>query len=170
MILTSHLLAGAAIGSRVHDWWAVAALSMASHYLLDAIPHSQYKVRFLKSKSSRKEVIIDLFKIAVDFASGFFFVAFIGIKSLNFPYMMFGMAMAVLPDFLQFLYYFQKNKLLEIFTQVHDYFAFEKNQIFAWQNALIPAKERVGEQGRMSVIWALTIAVTTTSAIVIFIT
>ena len=170
MILTPHLLAGAAIGSRVHDWWAIAVLSIASHYLLDAIPHSQYKVRFLKTKSSRKEIIIDLFKITVDFASGLFFVAFVGIKSLNFPYMMVGMAMAVMPDFLQFLYYLQKNKFLKISTQVHNYFAFEKNQIFEWQNALAPAKERVGEQGRASVIWALTIAVTITSAIVILIT
>jgi len=170
MILTPHLLVGAAIGSKIYSWPEIAALAIASHYLLDAIPHPQYKVRFLKSKSSRKEVIIDLFKIAVDFASGFFFVFFVGIKSLNFPYMMVGMAMAVLPDFLQFLYYLQKNKLLEIFTQAHDYFAFEKNQIFAWQNALAPAKERVGEQGRASVIWALTIAVTITSAIAILIT
>jgi len=132
MILTPHLLVGAAIGSKIHSWPEIAALAIASHYLFDAIPHPQYKVRFLKSKFSRKEVVIDLFKIAVDFASGFFFVAFVGIKSLNFPYMMFGMAMAVLPDFFQLLYRLYKNRALEIFQKIHDYFHFEKKMVFAW--------------------------------------
>jgi len=133
MILTPHLLVGAAIGSKIHSWPEIAALAIVSHYLLDAIPHPEYKLRFLKAETTNRENAVDLLKLGVDFASGFFFVAFVGIKSLNFPYMMFGMAMAVLPDFFQLLYRLYKNRALEIFQKIHDYFHFEKKMAFAWR-------------------------------------
>ena len=39
MFLTTHAAAGIAISHYVHNPWAVFALSFASHFVLDFIPH-----------------------------------------------------------------------------------------------------------------------------------
>ncbi|MBU3901331.1 hypothetical protein KKF25_01665 [Patescibacteria group bacterium] len=42
MILSVHLLVGAAIGSKVKNYWAIFILATLSHFILDAIPHWEY--------------------------------------------------------------------------------------------------------------------------------
>ncbi len=42
MILSVHLLAGAAIGSKVKNYWVIFILALISHFVLDAIPHWEY--------------------------------------------------------------------------------------------------------------------------------
>jgi hypothetical protein len=42
MILSVHLLAGAAIGSKVKNYWAILVLALLSHFILDALPHWEY--------------------------------------------------------------------------------------------------------------------------------
>ena len=42
MIITPHMLVGAAIGARVRNIWLVFILAWLSHYLLDFLPHWDY--------------------------------------------------------------------------------------------------------------------------------
>lgn len=42
MILSVHMLVGAAIGSKVRNYWAIFILALISHFILDAIPHWEY--------------------------------------------------------------------------------------------------------------------------------
>jgi len=42
MILSVHMLAGAAIGSKVKNYWAIFILAIISHFIMDAIPHWEY--------------------------------------------------------------------------------------------------------------------------------
>ncbi len=132
MILTPHLLVGAAIGSKVHSWWAVIILSIASHYILDAIPHFEYRVRFLKNKTFNRDLAVDSLKLGADFAVGFFTVFYLGANSINFQNMALGMAAAVLPDFLQFLYFMTKTEVGAFFQKIHSYFHFDKKNLYAW--------------------------------------
>jgi len=136
MIITPHLLAGAAIGSRIHNWWAVAILSFASHYVLDAIPHPAYQINFLKNKTLGKVTAADILKLGADFCSGFLFIFLVAEKTTSFLYMAFGMFIAILPDFLQVLYHFYKNRFLEPFQMIHDYFHFDKAEKITWQSAV----------------------------------
>jgi len=136
MIITPHLLVGAAIGSKIHSWWAVAILSFASHYILDAIPHPAYQLNFLKTKTFGKKTAADILKLGVDFFSGFLFIFLVAEKTASFSYIALGMFMAILPDFLQVLYRFYKNRFLEPFQIIHDYFHFDKTKNFAWQSAV----------------------------------
>jgi len=46
MFIAVHALVGAAIGSRVENDFLVAGMSLASHYLLDAIPHYDFSLDF----------------------------------------------------------------------------------------------------------------------------
>ncbi len=62
MILTTHILSGAALGASVKNPHAVAGLAVILHFLLDTLPHGDY----LNKKSRFKE----FWKVAVDLAIG----------------------------------------------------------------------------------------------------
>ncbi|HNU96627.1 MAG TPA: hypothetical protein PK234_00115 [Candidatus Portnoybacteria bacterium] len=42
MILTPHILVGATIGAKIHNFWLIIILSMVSHFILDKIFHWEY--------------------------------------------------------------------------------------------------------------------------------
>ena len=42
MIITPHLLLGAAIGSKFKQWPVIVVVSIISHFILDRIPHWDY--------------------------------------------------------------------------------------------------------------------------------
>lgn len=122
MIITPHILAGAVVGSRIHNYWLVAILSVAVHFLLDSIPHKEYDTDDLDSNRAGKGMIFDLIKVALDFAIGIglsiYFGVFAGGYDLN--YFLTGMFFGILPDFISYsriLFNFPEPKAL---TKFHD--------------------------------------------------
>lgn len=94
MILTPHLLLGAAIASKIE--YAPAALLMAflSHYLLDLIPHIEYSINNIAKKQWQKSAP-DILKVLLDFSFG---ILLILIFSNNQPIIYIGAFVALIPD------------------------------------------------------------------------
>ena len=83
MILTPHILIGAAIGAHLNSWLWVIILAVISHFLLDIIPHAEYPIK-------------DTPKVIMDFSLGFLLVV-----ALNPGFLvLLGAAFAIFPDFL----------------------------------------------------------------------
>lgn len=119
MILTTHILSGAALGANVQNPYAVAGLSIVLHFFLDLFPHGDY----LNKKSRLRE----FWKVAVDLAIGFSFVAAIifirGLPSnngLNIENILIGIFFSLLPDFTTFLHNWLKMKFLTPVRTFHE--------------------------------------------------
>lgn len=105
MVLTTHLLVGAAIGLKFRNIFLIAILCLISHYLMDALVHFDYMIikKFKREgiKSSSKELI----KILIDFSLGIILILyFCGGKPYP-HFILFGMLMTTLPDGLMLGYY-----------------------------------------------------------------
>jgi len=112
MILTTHILSGAALGANVNNPYAVAGLSIVLHFLLDLFPHGDY----LNKKSRLRE----FWKVALDIIIGLSIVAAIifirGLapnNALNIENILIGILFSLLPDFTTFLHDWMKMKLLK---------------------------------------------------------
>lgn len=105
MILFPHMMAGAAIGSKISNKkliFFLILLSLLSHYLLDAIPHFEYDVTALNN-GLNLNFFIAAGKVLLDVATGFFFIFFLLRKQKALPYALAGAFVALAPDFLIFL-------------------------------------------------------------------
>ena len=118
MILSVHILAGAAIGLKLHNWWLVFLLSILAHYLMDTIPHREYDITSLKRKLSKKS-IPDLAQIAIDFLVGIILAFWFTWSSAPFITVAAGIVGSVLPDLLTFIYWQTKTPLLRKITNFH---------------------------------------------------
>jgi len=94
MILLTHLLAGAVIGTKIKTLWAAIALSIIGHYLLDSIPHSEYSIKNIEEKQWKKSYI-DFIKVFMDFCLG---VSIIFLLSDNSPAVYICAFAAIIPD------------------------------------------------------------------------
>ena len=103
MTITPHALAGAAIGSKIHSYWLVAVLALASHYILDMIPHKEYDTGDLDRRVFGKGMIIDLGKIALDFSVALVLGFFLTKDRADMGYVFAGMFFGILPDILTYL-------------------------------------------------------------------
>lgn len=108
MILFPHLLVGAAIGSRFKkagfiSWPFLIFLALAFHYFLDAVPHLDYDVAGLMDGLWQKNFFYDSFKISSDIFLGLFFIFFLAAKSKNFPMILAGALISLVPDLIIFL-------------------------------------------------------------------
>jgi len=118
MPITPHMLVGAAIGTHSPGLLIAFCLGLISHYLLDALPHWDYfpKDYFHKIKITRPE---HFKKIGLDFILG---VMIVSILTFAYPQkflILAGILGALLPDFLQFIYYTFRIKWLKPFTWLH---------------------------------------------------
>ena len=68
MILTPHILAGAAIGANSSNFLTAFIFGLASHFVLDALPHWDYIDKIDISRPSH------LIKIGLDFILGIIIV------------------------------------------------------------------------------------------------
>lgn len=103
MILSTHMLIGAAIGSKVHNLAAVFILSVISHFIVDKLPHREYLDKELTEFESPKEWLIFLMKVSLDFGLGILWLFYFFWQSPIWPYVALGALASVLPDFLVFL-------------------------------------------------------------------
>lgn len=122
MILTPHILVGAALASQISSPVAIIPTVLTAHYLLDAVPHWDYDIR-----SSRRATII---KIAADIITASALVFYIiwnlaPEKQIN---ILIGGFFGVLPDGLLFLSWIIKKNYLATFTRFHDF----------WHGLIIP--------------------------------
>ena len=110
MILTAHLLTGAAIASKVSNPAGAIILAFLSHYFLDLLPQIEYSVKSIRERRWQKS-FQDFFKVALDFFSG---ILLILLFSNNQPIIFVAALVAIVPDGLHFLnIVFYKNRLLK---------------------------------------------------------
>ena len=133
MILATHAIAGAALGRLVPRYpWLAFLLGFASHFLLDAIPHWQYKVRsklYAKNPVDEfitpgKKLAFDVAVVTLDFLVGVFLAfRFLGhgfsLTGPNQLSLLLGAVGGAFPDGLQFLYFVFRNKPLLLFEKFH---------------------------------------------------
>jgi len=134
MLLTPHILLGAAIGAKISNPGAIFALSFISHYFLDALPHYEYKIPGLKGKSpDNKKIFIDFLKLSVDLSIGAGLALFFLWNSPFLTGAVLGMLSALIPDALLFLYWrHPESRFLKIFALPHRACHFLKNSSPAW--------------------------------------
>ena len=139
MILTSHIIAASAIVAplalkplTIFNLAAIFFISFISHYLLDLIPHWDYKLSLWDFKEkgekailSKKNIIRDSVKISIDLilgvAVGFWIIGLpIGFEG----FFMIGLIIfaSCLPDILQVSYIFWKKFPLVQLQKLHSIF------------------------------------------------
>ncbi len=121
MILTPHILIGAAIASKIPNVWGLI-LAFLSHFVLDAIPHLEYSIKGIK-RFERRQFFRSLAKVELDFCLGVMIFAFVAtdLSSVRVIYGLLGIVAAVLPDGLMFFYYVSGGKWLKNFGRFHHF-------------------------------------------------
>lgn len=106
MILTAHILAGAATASVTGNYWLAGLFGFLSHFVLDFLPHKEYDIENLKQGKFSRRFWIDGAKVLLDILIGFslvfYFILFYQKKMI----ILIGAALGILPDFFSFLSYF----------------------------------------------------------------
>ena len=126
MILTPHILVGAAIGAKIHNLGLIIILGIFSHLILDKLPHWDYINSGIKDfrKSKNFEALFkDLFKIATDGIIGLLIVFLITWQThqlTNLFFIMLAIFVAVLPDILLGLVHlFAPRNFAEKYVKFH---------------------------------------------------
>jgi len=126
MILSTHIVAGAAIALQIQNPALGLILAFFSNYLLDSLPHSEYSVQNLREHKWKKS-FLDFLKVGFDLLFGF---SIILLFSKNYLIALTGGFFAILPDGLTFLLFlFPNNKILEKHFKFH-----EATHLFNTQN------------------------------------
>jgi hypothetical protein len=109
MVITPHMLVGAAVGLQSNHLGLAFILGLLSHYLLDILPHWDY----LSKITTKSE---DLKKIGLDFLIGSLLVLILFWPHCqNLLVIVGGVIAALLPDCLQFIYYnWQRGKNIKM--------------------------------------------------------
>lgn len=116
MILSVHMLVGAAIGSKITNLWSVSALALISHLLLDILPHWEYK----SPKPSAK--LKNWLKVILDLFIGSSMVGFViwFLPDNKIPILV-GTFAALIPDGIEVISWYWPNKYLKLFSRFHSY-------------------------------------------------
>ena len=135
MILATHAIAGAALAATMSDQPVLSfTAGFISHFLLDAIPHWDYKLRSKQEDGSNplnndiaigRDFWFDLIKISGDALLGlalswlFFHSFFSGHGSLGLLTFTAGATGSLLPDALQFAYFKLRSPWLTALQRFH---------------------------------------------------
>lgn len=114
MIITPHILVGAAIGSKISSPVAIFILALISHYVLDALPHFEYNISLLKDEKSKinKNFFINLTKVAADLLIGLALTFWL-ISGKDWQFLsLIGALTAIVPDGLLFLFWRYPSQLI----------------------------------------------------------
>ena len=132
MIITPHLLLGAAIGAKIKNFGWIIVLALLSHALLDKIPHWDYgnkeTKRFAESKSY-KTLFTFFLKLLIDGLIGLIIVIPVillknMIKTERLIFIFFGIFVSLLPDVILGIakLSYQKFKFSKSYVDFHDKF------------------------------------------------
>jgi len=120
------MLVGAAIGSKIHNFWIIFILGILSHFILDRLPHWEYGRHIKFTNLTHKEFTIFSLKAFLDLGLGTFFIACFFYGTPDYWYALWGALAGILPDGLLFLFIF----LLVLFDQkinwLEKYYNFHK--------------------------------------------
>lgn len=132
MILTPHLVIGAAIAAKTTYWPVAIVLAFLSHYFLDFFPHVEYQIENIKKRQWRK-IKPDVLRIFLDLTAGLMLVFSIQqLTDTNYLIIFTAALSAILPDALIVLYLiFPKNKILKKNFDLHQKIHFPKNKKFS---------------------------------------
>jgi hypothetical protein len=131
MTLTTHAIVGAAIAASMPNHPVIGfTLAFASHFILDAIPHWDYKLSSQKTDGVNplnddmiinKDFFVDLSKIGLDAGCGILLVLLV--FTLYSPHLFWiplvGVFGAILPDALQFVYFKWRHQPLTSLQRFH---------------------------------------------------
>ena len=132
MILTPHLLLGAAIASRISNPFLALPLALISHFLLDSLPTKEYSVLSIREKHWGK-TFPDFIKVFLDIAFG---ISLILLFSRDNAVIFAAAFLAIAPDAITILNEnFPKNKLFIQHQKIH----MAANCIFDPKSKKIPA-------------------------------
>jgi len=130
MIITPHLLLGAAIGAKIKNSGWIIFFGIVSHFILDRIPHWDYSSKELETFSQNKscKILFNFFlKIAIDGLTGLIIVIFIiWQKNIINPkyllYILIGISASLLPDILLGFskLFFNKSRVSRIYKNLHE--------------------------------------------------
>lgn len=131
MILSTHAIMGAAVTNLFPHQPALGLVAaFGSHYLLDALPHWDYSVQFLKDEAHnlgqpgrafRPHALIDFGKISFDLLLGLFLVLGLFFASDRAPFglILAGSFVGMLPDLLLLLSSQLRWPILKWLAQIH---------------------------------------------------
>lgn len=135
MILSVHLLTGAAVAVTVHNPIIGGIFAFLSHYFLDILPHHEYSIRNITQRKWGKSKF-DFLKVALDIFFGF---SIIFLTSKNFVPAVFGGILGTMADALTVLFFvFPTNIVLAKHyafhhTKIHSVHSpFPKNKTQLW--------------------------------------
>ncbi len=138
MILIPHAIVGAAITNLFPKHKVLGfSLALASHYALDLIPHSEYKLdgffdedtKTIKSIWNNTKAYFHLFRVALDLLSAIILCFIIFVRGeQSFELTALGILAGILPDFLQFIYLKFKNQPWKFLQKIHDIFHSKNKQ------------------------------------------
>jgi len=126
MILTLHILTGAAIITKIRHPYGII-IAFLSHYILDSIPHYDYSIKNIKNKKWN-HCLFEFIKVFTDI---FFAVFIILLLSENIFLALIGGFVAIIPDMLNafFIILNPQNKYLKIHYNLHKKIHFPEDKI-----------------------------------------
>jgi hypothetical protein len=126
MILSTHAIVGGAIASFIPEHPALAFVAgIASHFAIDAIPHSDYRLRSISIGRNRSAItfnqllVRDLLLIAFDAAAGIAIALWFYAGTEGTLAILFGAIGAILPDPLQLAYRLYPKEPLRSLQRFH---------------------------------------------------
>lgn len=122
MILTAHLLTGAALVSEIQTVPLALVLAFLSHYFLDSIPHQEYSIDNIINKRWKK-TFFDFTKVFLDISFGVLLICIFRES----PLLLLGAFLAILPDGFSLLYLI-RPKNLEFHQSFHQKLHFSETK------------------------------------------
>ncbi len=140
MILSVHMLVGAAIGSKVKNYWAIFIYSILAHFILDLLPHWEYLSESQTLDQSNLGFLLLTIKALGDLMVGSLIILWLFRSSPLLKRALFGAFFALLPDGLIFLYLLSHflfswvPPVLQYFYSLHDVLHFkERDGLLFWK-------------------------------------
>jgi len=123
MLATPHLLIGAVIGSIFSSWPPVVIIAFLSHYILDAIPHTEVSTfRPIKERKDLHSVrSIDYIAAAIDIVLGLILVIYLTLRSGEYSLPLLGAFIAVAPDIDNFPLWYRSTCNWPVFKQLYQF-------------------------------------------------
>lgn len=152
MLLSPHILAGAAIATSVSNPVLGVALAFLSHFFLDRVPHWEYSVEPLRQVRTKgiKYCMPILRRVALDILLGYAVVLLsIAVNSdrLAWDTAIFGGFFGILPDGLTFLLYLRQKKEGMITILLKTIYIMHFNMHFSKKKGPPPLRVGLSTQG-----------------------
>lgn len=124
MILSPHLITGAALSANFHNPYLMPISAIVLHHVLDKIPHYDYQIKPFSSRVASK-VFLDILIGTITILIIYSFIN----PNISLTYTAMGMFFGILPDGLLLASFIFDNKWLQKYQKFHNFFHYHgKNQ------------------------------------------